>query len=118
MLKLSRPVRSSVATWQDAVQDAPGGARLLLEVSAGAKAAQFPAGFNPWRGGRIGIRVHAPAQEGRANEEVVRTLASFFQHPTGRIHIESGATDSRKAVRLMGLDRAAVVERLAPALEA
>lgn len=107
-----------MSTWQDAVQDAPGGARLLLEVSAGAKAAQFPAGFNPWRDGRIGIRVREPAQEGRANEEVVRTLATFFQHPTGRIHIEAGATDSRKAVRLMGLDRAALLHRLRPVLEA
>ena len=107
-----------MADWQDAVQDAPGGARLLLEVAAGAKVAQFPAGFNPWRDGRIGIRVQAPAQEGRANEEVVRSLASFFHHPTGRIHIESGATDSRKTVRLMGLDRAAVMDLLRPVLEA
>jgi len=101
-----------MATWQDAVQDAPGGVRLLLEVAAGAKEAAFPSGFNPWRDGRIGIRVRAPAQEGRANEEVVRALAAFFQHPTARIHIESGATDSRKAVRVMGVDRGAALRQL------
>lgn len=104
------------ASWQDAVQDAAGGVRLLLEVAAGARDAAFPAGFNPWRDGRIGIRVRAPAQEGRANEEVVRALAAFFAHPTARIHIEAGATDARKAVRLMGVDRPAALARLAPVL--
>lgn len=109
---------SVVATWQDAVQEAPGGARLLLEVTAGARQAQFPDGYNPWREGRIGIRVRAPAQEGRANEEVMRTLAAFFRHPAARVHIESGAADARKTVRLMGLDRAAVLAALKEPMEA
>jgi len=103
--------------WRDAVEDAAGGARLLLEVAAGARQPAFPDGFNPWRG-RIGIRVAAPAQEGKANAEVVRTVAAFFHHPTARIHVESGLTDSRKAIRLMGLEAAAVRAALAPALGA
>lgn len=106
-----------VATWQDAVQEAPGGVRLLLEVTAGAKEARFPDGYNAWREGRIGIRVRAPATEGRANEDVVRNLATYFGHPTARIHIESGATDSRKAVRLMGIGREAAIAALAYGLE-
>jgi hypothetical protein len=106
-----------VATWQDAVQDAPGGVRLLVEVTASARRAAFPTGFNPWREGRIGIKVAAPAQDGKANEEVVRALAAFFRHPTARIHIEAGPTDSRKAVRLMGLDRDAAVARLSHFLQ-
>lgn len=100
-------------SWRDAVEDAPGGARLLLDVSPGSKEARFPDGFEPWRK-RIGLRVRAPAQEGEANADVVRTLAAFFRHPTARVHIESGATDRRKAVRLMGLDRAAVLGALEP----
>ena len=103
-------------SWQDAVQEAAGGARLLLDVTAGARVAAFPAGFDTWRG-RIGMRVQAPAQDGRANADVVRDLAAFFRHPTARIHIEAGASDHRKAVRLMGLDRATVLAALAPHLE-
>jgi len=106
-----------VPGWQNAVQDAPGGVRLLLEVTAGAKEARFPDGFNPWRDGRIGIRVRAPATEGRANEDIIRTLASFFEHPTARIHIESGQTDSRKAVRIMGLERDAALARISSLME-
>jgi uncharacterized protein (TIGR00251 family) len=100
------------AGWHDAVEDAAGGARLLLDVTPGAKEAAFPDGFEPWRK-RIGMRVRAPAHDGAANAEVVRALAAFFRHPTARIHIESGATDGRKAVRVMGLDRAAVLAALA-----
>lgn len=102
-----------MASWHDAVEDAAGGARLLLDVAPGSKEARFPDGFEPWRK-RIGMRVRAPAQDGEANAEVLRALAAFFHHPTGRVHIESGATDRRKAVRLMGLDRAAAVAALAP----
>lgn len=106
-----------MADWREAVSDAPGGVRLLLEVSAGAKAAVFPDGFNPWREGRIGIRVRAPAQDGRANEEVIKAIATFFKHPTARIHIESGQTDSRKAIRVMGLQHDAATAALAASLD-
>jgi uncharacterized protein (TIGR00251 family) len=105
-----------VPSWQDAVEDAPGGARLLLDVTPGAKEARFPDGFEPWRK-RIGMRVRSPAQDGEANADVVRGLAAFFGHPTARVHLESGAADRRKAVRLMGLDRAAVLAALAPSFQ-
>ena len=105
-----------MASWQDAVEEAAGGARLLLDVSPGARQARFPDGFEPWRK-RIGMKVRAPAQEGEANAEVVRTLAAFFGHPTARVHIEAGAADRRKAARLMGLDRAAVLAALAPSFQ-
>jgi uncharacterized protein (TIGR00251 family) len=105
-----------VASWQDAVQDAPGGARLLLDVTPVAKEARFPDGFEPWRG-RIGMRVRAPAQDGAANADVLRTLAAFFRHPTARVHLEAGASDRRKAVRLMGLDRSAVLAALQPSFQ-
>lgn len=104
------------SSWHDAVEEAAGGARLLLDVTPGAKDERFPDGFDPWRT-RIGLRVRAPAQDGAANADVVRVLAAFFRHPTARVHIESGALDRRKAVRLMGLDRAAVVSFLSFAFQ-
>lgn len=93
--------------------EVPGGVRLLLDVTPGARDARFPDGFEPWRG-RLGVRVTEPAQDGRANVAVVRALAAFFAHPTAQIHLEAGATDRRKAVRLAGLGRAAALAALAP----
>lgn len=106
-----------MASWKDAVQEAPAGIRLLVEVAAGAREARFPDGFNPWRDGRIGLRVRAPAQEGRANAEVCAALAAFFGVPGAQVSLESGATDARKAVLVRGVARPAALARLAPLLE-
>jgi uncharacterized protein (TIGR00251 family) len=89
--------------------------RLLLEVTPSARTSQFPAGFNPWRG-RIGIRVRAPAQEGRANQEVVASVAAFFRVPAARVAVESGHLDSRKSLLVMGLGKGDAEALLAGAL--
>lgn len=87
-----------------------------MEVSAGARQAKFPDGFNPWRG-RIGIRVRAPAQEGRANVEVCASVAAFLGVPTAGISLEVGHLDSRKSLLVAGLSKGTVEVLLAPELE-
>ena len=114
LLEPRRPCRP-VPSWRDAVQPVEGGVRLLLEASPGAGHARFPDGYNPWRG-RLGIRVKEPARDGKANAAVLALLADAFGLPSSRVVLESGATDSRKAVLLLGLDVAGVRARLAPAL--
>ena len=92
------------------------GIALLLEVNPGSGTMRFPAGFNEWRG-RIGIKVHAQPQAGKANSEVVAEVARFFHVPPRRVRIESGETDSRKRVVIDGLDREGALSRLAEALD-
>lgn len=104
-----------MAGWRDAVQATPRGSRLLVEVAAGARDARFPDGFNPWRN-RIGIRVRAPAQEGRANQEVVATVAAFFGVPAGRVAVEAGHLDARKSLLVDGVGKEEAERRLAGAL--
>lgn len=107
-----------VGSWRDAVQQLPHAVRLLVEVSAGAKVARFPDGFNPWRG-RIGVRVRAPAQEGRANAEVCASVAAFFGVPAARVAVEAGHLDSRKSLLVEGVAKAGAEALLAgPLLEA
>jgi hypothetical protein len=98
--------------WQDAVEVDGDGCALLVEVTAGAREPQFPAGYNEWRG-RILMRVHAPARAGQANREVVAAVAHAFNVPPSRVQIEAGGSDSRKRVAVAGLDRQAAVARLA-----
>lgn len=105
-----------MAGWQDAVRASPGGTDLLVEVAAGAKEARFPDGSNPWRDGRIGIRVRAAAQEGRANGEVVATVARFFGVPASRVSITQGPAGSRKTVHIEGLEAVAARRSLAARL--
>lgn len=90
--------------------------RILVEVAAGAREARFPDGYNVWRDGRIGIRVRAAAQEGRANEEVVRSIAQFMHVATSAVTIEAGPSDARKTLRITGMTREQATTRLTPAL--
>lgn len=105
-----------MASWRDAVQEREGGVTLLLEASPGAGHTRFPDGYNPWRG-RLGIRVREPARDGRANQAVLTAIADFFNIPPARVHLEAGATDSRKLVWVEGILPAEARRLLAGALE-
>lgn len=105
-----------MASWRDAVQERDGGVTLLLEASPGAGHTRFPDGYNPWRK-RLGIRVREPAQDGRANQAVLTAIADFFGVPVARVHLEAGATDSRKLVWVEGVPSVEARRRLAGALE-
>lgn len=97
--------------WQDAVQAAPEGVRLMLETSAGAQQSLFPAGYNAWRQ-RIGIRVHAPAQDGKANKEVCALVAAHFELAAHAVELVSGHTDTRKTLLLRDTSMATIVAKL------
>lgn len=105
-------------TWRDAVQEAEGGVRLLVEVTAGAKENKFPDGFNAWREGRIGVRVRAPAQDGKANQEVLATVGKVFGAGPAGVQLAAGATDARKSLMLVGVSRAKAIELLERAFAA
>ena len=89
----------------DAIRAAKGGAVIDFDVSPGAKSAEVPSGYNPWRK-RIEARIRAPPEKGRANEELIETLSSLYDVPVSAITIVSGATDSRKSVLIRGVSAA------------
>jgi uncharacterized protein (TIGR00251 family) len=79
-----------------------GGTLLVLEVSAGSKTASFPSGYNEWRKA-VGCSVRARAIGGKANREVVSSLAAFFNVPTNRIRIVAGAASPLKRILIEGI---------------
>ena len=46
------------------------------------------------------VRVKAPPQENRANQEVVKILSKYFQVPRSRISILSGLRSKQKIVKI------------------
>jgi uncharacterized protein (TIGR00251 family) len=94
-----------------AVSEDRQGIVLALEVTAGAKEAVFPAGYNEWRRS-IGCRVTAPALEGRANKAVLKLVAGNLGVPVSSVSILSGAVSSQKRVLVAGMDRQQVLDRL------
>jgi uncharacterized protein len=96
----------------DAVSEDRHGVVIAIEVTAGAKEAVFPSGYNEWRR-TIGCRVSSPAIEGRANKAVLKLVAERLCIPGSSVSILSGAAASQKRVLVAGLTRQQVLDRLA-----
>jgi len=62
------------------------------------------------------LSLAAPPLEGRANQAVIEFFAQLFQIPRSSVTIASGETSRNKVVRIAGLGRAAVEQRLTAAL--
>ena len=58
------------------------------------------------------LRIAAPPDKGKANEELVAFLAKSLGVAKGDVNILSGATARRKVVGIAGLDGEEVVRRL------
>ena len=71
---------------------------LDLHVQPGAKRSEF-AGEH---GGRMKLRLAAPAQEGKANEALVEFLAGYFGVPKRNVRIVSGLKSRQKRVMIEG----------------
>lgn len=66
-----------------------------------------------WLGVALKVKVHAPALEGRANEELLDFLAAELGVPRRSVTLLRGEKSRQKVVRLDGLDTATVRARLA-----
>jgi uncharacterized protein (TIGR00251 family) len=99
----------------DAVTDDGDGVILALEVSPASGKAGFLTGYDPWRKA-IRCAVRSPPQKGKANREVMESLARVLGVPVPSVEILSGATQSRKRVRVRGMTKGAVLQALGPSL--
>ena len=94
-----------------AVSEERQGVIIAIEVTAGAKEAVFPAGYNEWRR-TIGCRVPAPALEGRANKAVLALVAGKLGVPVSSVSILTGATSSHKRVLVASISKQDLLTRL------
>ena len=65
-----------------------------------------------WLGETLKVKVHAPALEGRANEELCEFLAGQLQLPRRAVTVARGGKSRQKLVRIDGLTLAEVQARL------
>jgi uncharacterized protein (TIGR00251 family) len=64
-------------------------------------------------GNALKLALTAPPVDGRANQAVVEFLAELFEIPRASVTITSGETSRNKVVRIAGMSREAVEQRLA-----
>jgi uncharacterized protein len=86
---------------RQALSASEGGTIITIEVSAGSRIEQFPAGYNPWRHA-VGIHVKAQAIEGKANKAIIDLISDNLGISKSSINIVSGQRSSIKRVFIEG----------------
>jgi uncharacterized protein (TIGR00251 family) len=87
------------------------GVTINLYVTTDAKKCIFPADFNKWRE-KIEIKVNSKPKDNKANFEVIKLVADFFQKPMKNIMIIRGKKTKEKTVLIKDIDINTVVEKL------
>lgn len=98
-------------SFEDAIRPASDGTIVDFEVSPGAKETKVPAGYNEWRK-RIEVKLKAPPEKGKANEELIGALSALLGVPAARIAITAGAINSKKSIKILGITREDVIKTL------
>jgi len=75
------------------------GILLRIHVTPGTAKTLFPAGFNEWRQA-LEARLHAPAQENKANDELLQVLSGFFALRPQDLSITAGHSSRDKIILL------------------
>ena len=68
-------------------------------------------------GDALKLALTAPPVEGKANQAVIEFFAELFAIPRSSVTIASGETSRNKLVRIAGLSRTAIEQRLARVTE-
>jgi uncharacterized protein len=83
-------------------------ARVRLRVSPGARKTEIAGRHgDAWK-----VRVAAPAEDGRANDAVLKLLAERVGLPRRALSIVSGQTSRDKVVQMAGIDAGESERRL------
>ena len=71
------------------------------------------AGVAAFKNGVLHVRVAAPPAEGRANDELIKTVAAFLGVPKSRVTVVRGAAARRKLLSVEGITPEALTAALA-----
>jgi uncharacterized protein len=91
-----------------AVRDTPAGATFAVKVHPRARKDAVTGVV----GDALKLSLTAPPVEGRANQAVIEFFADLFQIPRASVTIASGTTSRNKVVRITGMNRVVVEQRL------
>ncbi len=95
-------------SFEEAIKALDSGVIIDIEVTPGSKSLSVPSGYNEWRR-RIEVKLTKNAQKGKANEQLVESLAELFEISSSDILINSGATSSKKSLLIKGVSYQQVV---------
>jgi hypothetical protein len=100
-----------MTSFGDAITESGTGVILAIEVSPSSGRGEFISGYDPWRRS-LRCAVRSPPVQGKANREVIESLGRILGVPAASVQVIAGATQSRKRVRIEGVTRQLILERL------
>lgn len=100
-----------MADLEKIVKEHQDGAILNLSVKPNSESIIFPAGINKWRKS-IEMKVSSPAHGNKANKDVLKTIATFFEKPVNHVFVISGTKRKNKTILIKGVDTKYVTGRL------
>ena len=83
---------------------------VILNVRAAPRSSR--AGLDGTVGDAVKVRVRSAPVDGKANKELVETLADAFGLPKSSVSFVSGETSKTKRVLLRGIAKEAILSRL------
>lgn len=81
---------------------------VILNVKAQPRSSK--AGIDGLLGDAVKVRIRCAPVDGKANKELVETLADAFALPKSRVVFKSGETSKQKRILLQGVSAAAVLK--------
>ena len=81
-------------------------------LSVRAKPRSSRAGIDGFMGDALVVRIRCAPVDGKANKELVETLADEFGLSKSRVEFKSGETSKSKRILLKGIDASAVMKKL------
>ncbi len=96
---------------KDAVKKHKLGATINLFVTPDARSNVFPTGVDEWRKS-IKISVKSPAQDNRANVDVIKTVSEYFDVSHMNVLLLNGKKNREKTVLLQGMTPGKIVSEI------
>jgi uncharacterized protein len=84
-------------SFEEAIKVLDSGIIIDVEVTPGSRSLSVPSGYNEWRR-RIEVKLTKNAQKGKANEQLIESLAELFGISSSDVLISSGAASSKKSL--------------------
>ena len=104
-----------MGNFTEAMKQHDGGVILDLFVTPNAGVAVFPTGYNSWRK-RIETKVASAAKDNKANKELIKIAATFFQTNEKNVSIVHGDKVREKSIFIKHASVEEIVHKLRESL--
>ena len=105
-----------MCNFRTAIHKHKNGATLDLFVTPRSDRVVFPAGYNNWRK-RLEIKISSEAKENKANAELIKKIAEYFNKTNLEVSIISGERSREKTVLIKNVSINFVVKKLKESLD-